>query len=73
MEHSGRDELWPEGTPVRVRTRFEQSWAGGFEVAEGRRPAEAEPPRYRVRRTSDGFVVPADFSVDEVRVDPEGG
>ena len=67
-----REDVWPVGTPVEVRTRFERSWAHGYEVAEGVRPDGAEP-RYRVRRTSDGEVVPASFSPEELRVEDTRG
>ena len=49
------------GTSVEVRSRFEQSWAGGFEVVE------VLPEGYRVRRALDGSVLPAVFTPDEVR------
>jgi hypothetical protein len=53
------------GTRVEVRSRFDQAWARGFEVAEQvLGPAE---PRYRVRRRSDGSVLPVLFGDDEVR------
>jgi len=49
------------GTPVDVRRRFDYSWARGFEVAE------ATDTGYRIKRLSDGTVLPADFGIDEVR------
>jgi len=68
------------GSRVEVRSRFDRTWARGFEVAEivgperTAAPGEsAAPPangatlRYRVRRRSDGAVLPALFSDDEVR------
>ena len=55
-------ELWMKpGTRVEVRRRFDDSWAKGFEVAE----VLAEG--FRVRRLSDGSVLPVAFPADEVR------
>jgi hypothetical protein len=53
------------GTRVEVRSRFDRAWARGFEVAEQVRADEGW--RYRVRRRSDGSVLPALFTGDEVR------
>lgn len=55
-------ELLTTGTPVDVRTRYVGSWSQGFEVAE------IVGDAYRVRRLSDGTVLPAEFSFDDVRV-----
>lgn len=57
------------GTRVEVRSRFDQRWARGFEVAEVLAPPEIslEPPSYRVRRRSDGSVLPAVFVDDDLR------
>ena len=51
----------PLGHRVEVRSRFDRSWARGFEIAE------ILPRGYRLRRLSDGAVLPADFSPDDVR------
>lgn len=51
----------PLGHRVEVRSRFDRSWARGFEIAE------ILPRGYRLRRLSDGVVLPADFSPDDVR------
>ena len=51
------------GTRVEVRRRFDQHWSRGFEVAELREGG------YRLRRLSDGSILPADFTDDEVRVE----
>jgi len=53
------------GTHVEVRSRFESKWSHGFVIAEivntdGR-------DRYRVRRRSDGSVLPVLFDGDDVR------
>jgi hypothetical protein len=50
---------------VEVRSRFDQAWARGFEVAE--QIAADQGLRYRVRRRSDGSVLPALFGGDELR------
>jgi hypothetical protein len=49
------------GSRVEVRRRFDQSWARGFEIAE----VLAEG--FRIRRRSDGSVLPSDFHREEVR------
>lgn len=52
------------GTRIEVRSRFQQTWARGFEVAE----VISEPVlQFRVRRRSDGRVLPAIFAGDDVR------
>jgi hypothetical protein len=53
------------GTHVEVRSRFDQRWARGFEIAET--VEDADTPRYRLRRRSDGSVLPALFVDDEIR------
>jgi hypothetical protein len=49
------------GTRVEVRRRFDQHWSRGFEIAE------VVGDGYRVKRLSDGSVLGAEFSDDEVR------
>ena len=49
------------GTSVEVRRRFDQAWARGFEVAS------AAEDGYRLRRQSDGAVLPVSFPADDVR------
>ena len=49
------------GSPVEVRNRFCSAWSGGFEVAD------ATGRGYRVRRQSDGYVLPAEFGPSELR------
>ena len=53
------------GTRIEVRARFDQAWARGFEVAE-EVPA-GDGWQYRVRRRSDGSVLPVLFGGHEVR------
>lgn len=54
-------ELLAVGTLVEVRSRFDQHWARGFEVAS-HRGAE-----YELRRLSDGELLPVDFCSEAVR------
>lgn len=54
-----------QGTRVEVRSRFDERWARGFEVAEV--VEEGDAARYKVRRRSDGSVLPTLFVDDEVR------
>ena len=51
------------GDLVEVATRFTGSWSRGFVVAD------VEHHAYRVRRLSDGHVLPITFSVHELRPD----
>ena len=55
------------GTKVEVRRRFDAGWAQGFEVAE------LTGAGYRVRRMSDGEVLPVDFEADDVRKERKKG
>jgi hypothetical protein len=50
------------GIPVEVRSRYDGRWSRGFEIAE-----ELGADAYRVRRLSDGSVLPAEFSPEDVR------
>ena len=66
----GRADLEPRlapGTRVEVRRRFDQAWARGFVVHA------AEEDGYRLRRSSDGAVLPVAFPDSELRVAPEAG
>lgn len=56
------------GTPVEVRRRFDRAWARGFAVAEV--SAGTGTDAYRVRRLTDGAVLPVWFPADEVRPAP---
>lgn len=53
------------GTRVEVLTHFTGTWARGFEVVG------LDPHSCRVRRVSDGAVIPTDFDLDDVRAIPE--
>jgi hypothetical protein len=54
------------GTRVEVRSRFEARWTRGFEVSEVLED-EGHTPRYRVRRRSDGSILPVTFAEDDLR------
>jgi hypothetical protein len=47
--------------PVEVRTQYAGTWAPGFEIAD------ETCDGYRVRRVSDGVVLPGHFHSDEIR------
>jgi len=53
------------GTRVEVRSRFDDRWSRGFEVAEV--VAEGDRARYKLKRRSDGSLLPTLFVDDEVR------
>jgi hypothetical protein len=54
------------GTRVEVRSRFEERWTRGFEVSEVLEADEGAPV-YRVRRRSDGSILPVTFNDDDLR------
>jgi hypothetical protein len=58
------------GVRIEVRARFDQRWARGFEVAEVVQEGGGE--RYRVRRRSDGSILPVLFVDDDVREEKKG-
>lgn len=63
------------GDRVEVRSRYDRSWSRGFEVVEVVTPADdpvLDEPAYRVRRRSDGQVIPALFVDDDVREEKKG-
>ena len=60
------------GTRIEVRSRFDRRWARGFEVESILDGAAEVPAQYRVRRRSDGAVLPAVFVDDEVREERKG-
>ena len=53
--------LFPVGTRVEVRRRFDQHWAKGFEVADH------GDDGYRLVRLSDGEVLPVPFEESVLR------
>ena len=52
------------GDRVEVHTRFNDTWVSGFEVAA------VVGSGYRVRRTSDGTVLPTITGVSDLRPEP---
>jgi hypothetical protein len=56
-----RQLRFPIGTDIEVRDRFCANWQRGFEVAD------AYQHGYRVRRRSDGYVLPVPFGTEEIR------
>jgi hypothetical protein len=63
-EHRVAGPAGPEvGELVEVATRFTGSWSRGFVVAD------VEQHAYRLRRLSDGHVLPITFSAHELRAD----
>jgi hypothetical protein len=70
--HSGRTMRFVRpGTRVEVRSRFEAAWSRGFEVVE--RVSEAAASRYKVRRRSDGSVLPVLFDEEDLREERRRG
>ena len=59
---TARHNLLSSGTPVDVRSRFVGDWSRGFEVAE-----RVADQGYRVRRLSDGTILPDVFDEQDVR------
>lgn len=60
-------EAVARGVAVDVRNRFDGQWTCGFEVADViGDPKAAGRPCYRLRRVSDGALLPVWFSADEV-------
>lgn len=57
-----------EGSRVEVRSTYDDRFSRGFEIVEVVADGDG-PPRYRVRRRSDGFVLPALFDAEDVRED----
>ena len=49
------------GTAIEVRSHFRAKWSRGFEIAEETRDG------YWVRRTSDRYVLPVQFSGHDLR------
>jgi hypothetical protein len=56
-----RTRAYPASTRVEVRNHFDGSWSSGFEVAE------VTEEGYRIRRASDGSVLPTEFATADVR------
>jgi hypothetical protein len=61
LDDLGHAAALQPGTRVEVRRRFDQAWASGFVVHE------STDAGYRLRRTSDGTVLPVAFPDSEIR------
>lgn len=64
LDAASRDEIvviLETGEPVEVRRRFDQRWSRGFEIES------SEDDGYRLRRRSDGAVLPIVFAATDVR------
>jgi hypothetical protein len=55
---------WQPGTPVAVRNRFTARWSEGFVIAGAE---EVSGTRYRLRRASDGALLPEPFAPQDLR------
>ena len=56
------------GTRVEVRSRFESKWTRGFEVADLVDDGHGQhEPMYKVRRRSDGSILPVPFAEGDLR------
>jgi hypothetical protein len=55
------DDSLTVGTPVDVRNRFVGAWSSGFEIAE------SVSDGFRIRRLSDGSILPDVFAGEDVR------
>ena len=60
------------GTRVEVRSRFESHWSRGL---RGRRTADDSDEQrvYKVRRRSDGSILPVTFDEDDLREERRRG
>jgi hypothetical protein len=56
--------------PVQVRSRYHDGhWSRGFEITEVLHRDDRDDEVYRVRRRSDGAVLPVLFDPEDVRTD----
>lgn len=55
------------GIPVEVQNRFDGTWSRGFAIEELVGDGSDAPPACRIRRISDGVVLPAVVPRDRVR------
>ena len=65
MVDSPHRDFIPPGTRVRVRSRFDGSWVGGFEVSR-HDPQDDGGVQYRLRRVTDGAELPSAFQPRDV-------
>jgi len=62
LDSGGGTRVVTEDTRVEVRSRFDGSWCRGFEIVTVVNGGEG----FRVRQLSDGAVLPALFSADDI-------
>ncbi len=55
------------GDRVEVKARFDERWTRGFEIAECLNENEGDKERFRIRRRSDGALLPSLFTRSELR------
>lgn len=60
-------EFLGTSTPVEVRCSFDGAWVAGFEIEGVAEVSDWGEPGYRLRRRSDGAVLPAIFRRDDIR------
>ena len=60
---AGSMSVFATGTEVEVLTRYEPHWTTGFEIAS----VDLDHDQFTLRRHSDGAVLPASFSANELR------
>lgn len=65
--HAPYDDGVRPGTRVEVRSRFESKWTRGFEVADRAESDALGAATYKVRRRSDGSILPVTFSEADLR------
>ena len=58
------------GEAVEVFSRFDRTWADGFNLVGTARDSDGEPV-FVVRRQSDDLVLPARFALSDVRSDDD--
>lgn len=66
MDDRARFERLLPGADVRVRSRFDDRWVGGFRVCGFVPTDDGAGVSYRLRRTSDGVELPATFAPGDV-------
>ena len=54
------------GGPVAVRSRFDGRWCSGFEIDDVVDEPAAGISGYRLRRQSDGQILPAVFPIEDI-------
>lgn len=67
LPQSPIEVAYEEGLVIEVRNRFDGSWSHGFEILEIS-AINATTRHYRLRRLSDGYVLPPVFSADDIVV-----